>query len=202
MKESDIATIESFKGLPVLTRSDSAYTYLISYLEKLYNVFVEASIKHDGKRSLFCKFDFTFPKMFNYVEDSFFSDFLAVFIKYLNSKSYRPLYIWVREQDKSVNPHFHLVLFIDGEKKWSPHDIHIYAAQLWCKHLNIPTVSGLIPEPRRHMIKWKQGFNPDNQSLAKAFQHGAYICKAKSKWLTPSYVNAIGHSMLTHTPGE
>jgi hypothetical protein len=184
----------------------SWFEHLLSVLDKMFQ---EASHLH-RTRTLIGRFDFTFPVEYcDSVEDSkpingtrskaVFSSFLADFVESIDL-NLKLIYYWVREQtDSSIHPHYHLLLFISKDIKRSLHRLYILANVLWCKHLNIPTTKGFVQEIRTHTVKWKDGYIPQNESLAKAFRHAAYICKCNEKFMTPKYASLYGCSRLFST---
>lgn len=92
---------------------------------------VEFSLcKHS--RVLIFRFIVRFPKLVHYQEPNrLFSSFIAGFCKNLNNQTLFPSYFWVREQDTSQNPHFHVLMTINGRTKKHPKPIFDMGARLW-----------------------------------------------------------------------
>ncbi len=147
-------------------------------------------------RTLTGRFEFTFPKHHIGTCEFLFSAFIAEFVKHFPPE-FQLFYMWVREQEESNHPHYHLQLWVSKESKQSLHRLYIYASVLWCKHLNIPVMKGYVHRDPEYTIRWKQGYSPDNQQLSKAFRHAAYIAKTKEKSLTAKNAMLYGCSNIS-----
>lgn len=99
------------------------------------------------------------------------SDFIEALAKLYQAYSSRPSegialhYVWVREQDLSINPHYHVALMFDGSKLRNGWTVQSYAEAIWthilgqqvdgCVHLSVdeprPNQPGglMIQKPRR-----------------------------------------------------
>ena len=176
----------------------SQYSWFEYLLSRQEQIFQKAKELHKT-RTLMGRFDFTFPVGYCDSPETVFSSFLAEFVKSINL-DWELIYYWVREQtEASIHPHYHLLLFVSKEKKRSLHRLYVHAHALWCKHLDIPTMKGFVQEGRNYTVKWKDGYVPQNESLARAFRHAAYICKCKEKFMTPKYASLYGCSRLFST---
>jgi hypothetical protein len=49
--------------------------------------------------------------------------------------------IWVREREKSKEQHYHLALFLDGNKIQHPKKLNAQIKEMWAPHGHMPTIS-------------------------------------------------------------
>ncbi len=84
-------------------------------------------------------------------------------------------YLWVREQDRGVHPHFHIIFIVDGDRIYSGWRWMLTAEEIWAKVLDIPSAAGLLeasdPEqfPLEHAPAYKRsvssGMMIDNRAV-------------------------------------
>lgn len=103
-----------------------------------------------------------------------------------------PKLIWVREQNRSEHPHYHVLLLVNGNAMRNPHSIFEKADRLWGRALGVdPT--GLV----HHCTKGRHGNKQENGIMirrgtadeaaqrAKCEQQASYLAKAYSKDIRP-----------------
>ena len=169
------------------------YTWYSELLDLLYHQFLAAKERHQSKRTITTRFDFTFPSCYSGSCEGVFSVFLAEFMKNVPPE-YELLYFWVREQAESNHPHYHLLLLASKLKHRSFHRLFNYANVLWCKHLDIPLIRGYVQENRTHTINWQQEQHDGKYSFDKAFHHAVYLAKTKEKAYDLGYSKLYGIS--------
>ena len=168
-----------YNGIKI-KESQCPYTWYSELLDLLYDLFLAAKERHNSKRTITTRFDFTFPSSYSDSCEGVFSTFLAEFMKNIPPE-YEILYVWVREQSDSPHPHYHLQLLASKSKHRSVHRLFNYANVLWCKHLDIPCMRGYVQENRTCTINWKQDADNNNHTFDDAFHYAVYLAKTKEK---------------------
>ncbi len=106
--------------------------------------------------------------------NSDFSRFMKGFVKALKNKyeTKNIGYVWVREQNNNqVDHHYHLILYIDGNKVRKPQEVYELSLRLWLArgHDHVQRCWGKII---------KRGYIEQLSDLAKA---ASYVAKVYSK---------------------
>lgn len=96
---------------------------------------------------------------------------------------------WVREQEKSKKQHYHLVLFLDGNKIQNPKKINEIIREMW-----LPRGSMYVPENcyiyiDKHNI---------STSRPKAIYRSSYMAKIRGKSYRDSQTKDYSSSRLKH----
>ncbi len=134
-----------------------------------------------------------------------FQYFMEEFRRHLKLEGFDPQYVWVREQDSSHNPHYHVLIFLNGNK------IQYYkypfkANEIWCnaiarhhgydcpqKGLIEVCSAGYDGIPMNHGIL----LHRDNEMLKQeAYRICSYLAKVNTKGNTPKNVREFGTSVL------
>jgi hypothetical protein len=96
-------------------------------------------------------------------------------------------YIWVREQEKSDNPHYHFALLLDGGKVQHPHYLLEVVKQVW----EFMDGSVWIPENCYYRIK-----RDDFKLLQLAVLRISYFAKGRGKGRGGSTTKNYGTSRI------
>lgn len=82
-------------------------------------------------------------------------------------------YCWVREQEDSISPHYHFVLYLNGDRVRHPQKVHEIGEQCW-----VNVVEGVysIPENCYYML-----LRNDQSNLAEVVNRIAYFAKGRGK---------------------
>lgn len=96
-------------------------------------------------KTMVIRFDVTYPKGFNAVEDNRdISALMKLLIQQCSRKGVSPAYFWVREQSlRSNNQHYHCMLLLDGNKTYRYYPYIESAEKMWGRILNVDS-KGLI----------------------------------------------------------
>lgn len=117
-------------------------------------------------------------------------------------------YVWAREQKTSDNPHYHLMVFVDGHKVQSPYRIFSAAERLWGNVIGA-SAKGLI-DHCNHEYNGDRAHNgimlrrPANEISGQEFDdarayvlfRAAYLAKTHTKGNAPYRVREYGYSQL------
>lgn len=146
----------------------------------------------------------TYPK-----DNSLVSRFMEAFIRYCRRKGLDPQYVWVREESKTEQVHYHCILLFNGNLIQNGFGIHKKATELWARCLNIENGDGLV---HSHFSKnaYSDYFNKEKyrgkkiirtdpqfeQIYGKSLEAASYLAKCYSKGNAPPYVNEFGCSRI------
>jgi len=134
-----------------------------------------------------------------------FQYFIEEYRRILNFHDYDPHYIWVAEQNQAQNHHYHLLLFLDGNKIRYFSVPPLEANSVWSRALlrfygYTGSIDGLIHvgEVSENQFSW-HGYmirrdNPDMQE--HALTHFSYFAKLHSKICFANRVRVFGASQL------
>lgn len=117
-------------------------------------------------------------------------------------------YVWVREQKTSDNPHYHLMVFVDGHEVRSPYRIFSAAERFWGNIIGA-SAKGLI-DHCNHEYNGDRAHNgimlrrPTNEVSGQEFDdarayvlfRAAYLAKTHTKGNAPYRVREYGYSQL------
>lgn len=161
------------------------YDYLI--FKKILELLNFCLDKHS--KCLVVRFDLTFPC--DYVQvmsNALISKFIQKLIQKYKRQGLDPFYIWVREQNISIHPHYHCALFLNGHKIHSFNHVFVNAQSLWESTLGVD-VSGQVDHCNRYVYfeNFKNGIlidrsKDDAQSKYNAVIHQlSYLAKTRDK---------------------
>lgn len=105
-----------------------------------------------------------------------FSNFMRKFKKKITVKLglKRVGYVWVRERGERDAQHYHLALFLDGNKVQIPHNVFNLCSEIW-EGWNQPRPS--FPQGRSfYMLR-----RGDDSNYREAFRHLSYLAKVWTK---------------------
>ncbi len=122
MPRKTITHDDTFKDYPIgqgMSPMKTENGFDRNILERCYQTVNRALERHC--KILLCRFDVRFPFGYPPVDDNRrISHFIDNFCKYLNRKGLDARFVWAREQtDYSDNPHYHVVVLLDGNRTQS-----------------------------------------------------------------------------------
>ncbi len=83
------------------------------------------------------RFDLHFPKDYPMVKNNYqLSETIAYIVKQYQRQGLSPKYFWTMEQNQSSHPHYHVVLFLDGQKTCSYSHVFHNVENEWARVLN------------------------------------------------------------------
>ena len=191
-RQRKLTTAPTYHNMPILTNADRGEAIDMSILGRIERQFDYAEATKS--KNLFMRLDFHFPLEMDVPQDNeHFKHFASAFKKNLSRQGLKPQYVAVREQDESVHQHYHMALFLDGQKTRSCHNHLQTAERLWAHELGIQTddagALGLV----HHCDKDKDG-NPLKNGMMmdpnkddyetvrdRCFQRASYLAKESQK---------------------
>ena len=93
-------------------------------------------------------------------------------------------YVWVREQEKAKQQHYHVVLILNGNKIRNPYYIHEKGKEIWSS----------LRGTSYHISKHHHFHRDDHDSACEAFYHISYLAKARGKGYKPHHTKNYGSS--------
>lgn len=140
-------------------------------------------------------FTLKYPTNLSQVDNAPIKAFMDRFTKHLEWKGLDPFYIWVREQDTSPNPHYHVLLLLNGSKIQSKYGIMEEAKRIW-GHINDCEPSGLVDYSWEPWMLRRTA--PDFQAvLADCIFACSYLAKTNTKGSAPYRHRDVGSSRLS-----
>ena len=188
-------TSNLFNNRPINTGKYNEYQCIKEYLQKIDSLMANALQKHS--KVMMFRMDLRFPVAAHCLVDhaTLVSNFIESLTRNLKYNKLDPYYLWTREQEGSINPHYHLMILVDGHKNQKPHKSLNLAQELWSKQftiLNCQGVNNLV-----YMCDYQCCMINRNsqESINKAFYWASYLAKVNTKTITSSY-RSIGHSRV------
>ncbi len=162
--------------------------------EKLNKLFVHTLNKHN--KVFLTRFDVRFPNDNVYPNaNNLISNFTESLVRHFKRKKLDPNYLWVREQNDSLNPHYHFTLLLDGNKIQHPAKINKKADELWNLQLGLPqNYRGLIDYCNR-ISNGIMVYRHDIDSFISASEWVSYLAKPGSKNINRHY-RSVGMSRV------
>ena len=129
-------TKSTFHDHPIMTDEARGLSCDVKILNEIERQFQYAE---DSKsKSYFMRFDAKLPKCCTHAGNELFRKFQSAFMKNRSRHGLKPQYVAVREQSREKHQHYHIALWLDGQKTRSIHD-HIQTAErLWDRTLGLP----------------------------------------------------------------
>lgn len=139
-------------------------------------------------------------------DNNCFQYFIEEYRRKLSSHEFSPHYVWVTERKKSINRHYHLILFLNGNKiryfSIPPREANL----LWAKALNdfygyTGPVNGLIHVHNGEFngIGTSHGYllkRSNREMFDFVLKNYSYFAKTNTKGATPHRIREFGSSKL------
>lgn len=165
--------------------------------------------KHN--KVFFVRMDIRFPVAYQgpVIDNRVFADFLENFMQFLERAGMDPLCLWVREQTEVTDhPHYHLCLFLDGNRIQNIHIPCAKARELWALALGLPSAEDLVwdctegseGKPQKNGLMIRRTDENFREVFEQVFYWASYIAKANTKGLAPSRVKEYGGSRVPRCP--
>ena len=183
---------ENYKEYPVMVNQAQKQYCDRRILEKIEDQFNHA--EQEKSKVFFMRYDARFPQDdCEHADNRSFRSFQANFMKNLSRKGLKPQYVAVREQSREKHQHYHVCLWLDGNKTQSTYN-HIQTAErLWRSQLGLPEGQGLIDDCTHSRTGTKQingvmlrHDDPEYETKkADCFRRASYLAKINTKGNTP-----------------
>lgn len=198
MNTLNITTSANYNGLPVYNGSKASDGFYVDILNRVYGV-LNAQIKRHNK-VLVIRFDLHFPKEMDVLQyNAAISQFYDRYTRKLKRNGADPKMIWVREQYRSQNPHYHCILTVDGNKHRAPHSLLALAAEHWERVTGVEQVDGLVDYctqagPGYYNLRRNDFDYPD--VYGECFKRCSYLAKVNTKEGLPHEKHRYGGSRI------
>jgi len=136
-----ITTDSTYFGYPIMTDPKHGLAADKKILQALDNHFNYAN--ESKSKIYFLRLDVRFPAgQYEHTDNTKFSRFQSTFMQNLQRKGLKPQYVAVREQSKEKHQHYHVCLWLDGNKTKNDYS-HIQTAErLWEQQLGLEPGQG------------------------------------------------------------
>jgi hypothetical protein len=172
----------------------------IQILDKTDEIFYSMVDRHS--KVVIIRLDINYPADFT---PSFneFPKFINSFMVFLRRKGFDPKYLWVCEQVEGNNPHFHLCLFLNGNKaKYFHPGLLQKANDYWASSLGVDDASGLINHTGPQNINsctgrdivLKRNDSRFQELYGEIMRYLSYIAKNATKDLKVPHQRRVGYS--------
>lgn len=204
MPKKDIMKASEYRGYE-LAQEDQFYSQ--KYLDKTISMVESMTEKHS--KVLQVRLDLKYPK--EITSDGTNNDFqrtMESMMKEFSRKGYDPQFIARREQRESKNPHYHLVIQVDGNKKRDRTSIIESAEHHWSQTLGLTQ-----QEVHEKKLVFSCNYNPHNEPLPngymlnrnavdfqnrknEAVRQLSYLAKKEPEDMTPSHTRKFFSSQF------
>ncbi len=188
------------KDYPINTKvASGCYT---QPLREIIQRIVEAVARY--RRVLFVRLDLSMG------EEAATSERLSAFLKlasrYVRREYQTRLeYVWCRELETAKHQHYHLALFIDGDKLRHPARLYEELTKIWQRQWEPPSIpENDDPMANDHNSKKgrlsmpKNGYlMTDDHNITEAVKRVSYLAKERGKGYRPDGARDFGYSRLT-----
>jgi hypothetical protein len=148
-----------FTGNHVIDELKSDYQYTDNILQRLIEL-LEFYASIHGK-ALVVRFDLKYPESYRHVHSNDdIMKFSAYIVQFYKHQGYDPFYMWVREQETGLHPHYHFLILLNGNNVRSYHYVFETAKSFWGNILGVSPL-GLVD----HCAKGKGGTLHENGIL-------------------------------------
>ena len=195
MKRRKLWKQDEYDQYPVMVNADQEHFCDEKILKKIKEQFDYA--EQTKSKIWFMRYDVRFQGEERERSDNqLFSEFQSKFIKNLTRQQLKPQYVAVRDQSREKHQHYHVVLWLDGQKTQSIHN-HIQTAErLWDRTLALPERPngyGLVDDCTKSRAGQKQvngvmlrKDDPGYESKKDdCFRRASYLAKVNTKGNAP-----------------
>lgn len=190
--------------LPAL-QEPNKYTYrteMITPLKQLLYYYVRTHSK-----TMVIRFDLSFPQDYPLVyNNNAISETIAYIVKKYGRRGLEPMYFWCMEQKKSSHPHYHVVLFLDGQKVRSYDHVFYNVQEAWGRSLGV-NVSGCVHHCNTYLgqvymdrnglqIRRCDGIEAMQQQMQAVYNQISYLAKEDTKLPANDGLRNFGMSRL------
>lgn len=199
MCPKEIVNDYCYNNMPInASASNPCYGEVLDKTLEMMRYMVEAHSK-----VMFIRLDVRYPGGYPVQSDNrVFIDFLENFMQNLRRQGLDPQRIWAREQEDASNPHYHICLFVNGNKVQSIYGIRAVAERLWALALGISSAAGLIWDctedshgnPQQNGIRIDRNAPDFPQVFQDCYYWASYLAKTRGKEETPHRVRCFGYN--------
>lgn len=190
MKKRNTTTESHYHNYSIMTDEKRKLSVDKGILQRIEKQFDYAD--RSKSKTFFMRYDVRLPKNMQHTDNKLFISFQAVFMRNLTRQGLKPQYIAVREQSREKHQHYHVALFLDGQKTKSVYNHINNAERLWENKLGLPAREesyGLIDDCTRSRDGKPQvngvmlnPRDPDYEAKRdECFYRASYLAKVNTK---------------------
>ena len=212
MKKKITETTEStYNNHPIMTDKEDGLSCNTMILHEIERQFEHA--EETKSKIFFMRYDIRFPLNYELSNNDLFRTFQSALMKNLSRRGLEPQYVAVREQSRERHQHYHVALFLDGQKTKNICDHIKTAERLWDRTLGLPERDngyGLIDDctlsrdgkPQVNGVLLRR--DDPNYAAQKddCFRRASYLAKTNTKGKAPKGQREVFSSRIpkSHTP--
>ncbi len=182
------------------------HNYQHTILHSLTNLLQQYVEKHS--KALVVRFDVHYPMAYPVIQDNYhISEALAYLIKIYKRQGLDPKYFWVREQGRSIHHHYHVVIFLDGQKIRSYSHVFHKIEEIWgralqcdvkgCIHHCNRDYDGSIDMNRNGLcVRRCDGPEKMQEQMQAVYNQISYLAKTETKVFNNNGIRNFGMSRL------
>jgi len=187
-------TESTYNNHTIMTNKERGLACDIKILDEIERQFQHAEATKS--KIYFQRMDLRLPEGHEHTNNDLFREFQSKFIKNRSRKGLKPQYVAVREQSREKHQHYHIALWLDGQKTQNIHDHIATAERLWNKTLGLPERPngyGLVDDCTKNRAGQKQvngvmlrKDDPNYESKKdNCFRRASYLAKVNTKGNAP-----------------
>ena len=205
MIKSPVVNGSEFNGVPLLPYDGPNS----GYYAKILNIVKERLDDSFGRTSkvLIVRMVFKLPSTIGDCSDNdCFQYFIEEYRRAIGAKLLH--YVWVREQNTSESPHWHVICYYDGNRMRYFNNMY-QVDSIWAKAIDQVYQMPYVTHGFIHMCgAGINGINMNHGILVHRNNHAvidetlklcSYICKINTKGSAPKHVNEYGCSQIQHS---
>lgn len=178
------------------------YKYREEILSSIYNILNYYIQKHS--KAMIVRFDIRYPLLYTDIcTNIHISSCIELVIRKYKRQGLDPYYIWVREQDTSIHPHYHCALLLDAQKIMSYAHVMDTAESVWGHVIKYP-VSGCVhnciqpgnPDSNGKIIRRDVTVEEYSARCQDVFNQLTYLAKAQTKAVDNDGMRNFGMSRI------
>lgn len=191
-----------YNGFDLSTSRKRNGGHYVEILRKINALFDHMTMRHNKVFYVSLVAKFSSEEYYLYGRDNrIISMFMENLILYYKRNNYDPKYLWVREESRSFQHHYHIMILFNGNRIQNGYGVLRKCNELWSRYIGMENASGLIHlcNTERYqaggiMIRRN---DPDcHQVVNQCFNSASYLAKCYSKGEAPMYVNEYGSSRV------
>ena len=187
-------TNSTFHNHTIMTDKEKGLSCDLKILHEIERQFDYA--EQTKSKTFFMRLDSRLPIGYLHSDNSLFRSFQAKYMKNLSRQGLKPQYVAVREQSKEKHQHYHIALWLDGQRTQNIHK-HIQTAErLWNRTLGLPEREkgyGLINDctqnrdglPQVNGVMLRKDDSEYETKKDDCFRRASYLAKTNTKGYAP-----------------
>ncbi len=206
MPKNKVISTNTFNGHPVVSpqKYPGAYKYSNRHLQNNQDLLNSVIARHNKVLSF--RMDLKFPADYSVPADNeIIKKAMSTYTKELSREGLDPQYAVKREQKTSEHQHYHVHMFVDGNKKVDCMDLIDMAVPHWSRALKVDdkTADDIINrcnksngKPQKNGIMIRRNSPEYKNQYDQTFRQMSYLAKKDDDDITPQGEKAVFYSQF------